>query len=203
MSSLKMPDVLPRRSGIAGARLRRIARNFVICEKTARDGVSREFVAAAVARWGSTCPADVLEWAAAYVATQAAAAGQLAQRDRPARTDCDRLDRAFAALEASGVLARQDFSCCMTCGSYQLWQEMKAVPPTRAVRGYVFYHEQDTDSAAAGGLCLRYGSADGTNESTQALGRHIVAALRAEGLRTEWNGCTDKCIVVQLAWKRR
>src|SRR5690606_23939670 len=34
----------------------------------------------------------------------------------PATTDCDRLDAAFAKLEDAGIVARQHFSCCGTCG---------------------------------------------------------------------------------------
>ncbi len=32
-------------------------------------------------------------------------------------TDCDRLDAAFDALEAEGIVARQNFTCCGTCGA--------------------------------------------------------------------------------------
>lgn len=32
----------------------------------------------------------------------------------PETTDCDRLDRAFEFLEAQGIVARQNFTCCQT-----------------------------------------------------------------------------------------
>src|SRR5688500_8285088 len=47
---------------------------------------------------------------------QVLAAHQQEQAGWGPTTDCDRLDRAFAALNAQGVVARQDFSCCNNCG---------------------------------------------------------------------------------------
>jgi hypothetical protein len=70
----------------------------------------------------------------------------------PAVTDCDRLDAAFAALEAAGIVCRQNFSCCGTCGAGEIWDEMAAAGRAGLhVRGYVFYHVQDTESAVEGG----------------------------------------------------
>src|SRR5687767_8883107 len=43
-----------------------------------------------------------------------------AERVWPAVTDCDRLDRAFAELETRGIVCRQDFTCCSTCGHYEI-----------------------------------------------------------------------------------
>src|SRR5690242_7887187 len=42
----------------------------------------------------------------------------------PAVTDCDRLDAAFAELEKAGIIARQNFSCCGTCGVGEIADEM-------------------------------------------------------------------------------
>src|SRR5438067_13469087 len=40
-------------------------------------------------------------------------------------TDCDRLDTAFAALNRRGIVARQDFNCCNTCGVAEIWDEVE------------------------------------------------------------------------------
>ena len=79
----------------------------------------------------------------------------------PDITDCDRLDRAFEDLEQRGIVARQNFSCCGTCGAGEIWDEMQTqIENGRARRGYTFYHVQDTESAADGyGLYLSYGAA--------------------------------------------
>jgi hypothetical protein len=72
------------------------------------------------------------------------------------------------------------------------------------VRGYAFYHEQDTESAAGGGgLYLNYGSCDEGTEAAVAIGHEIVAALKAKGLDPDWNGSLEKRIGLPLDWKRR
>jgi len=75
------------------------------------------------------------------------------------RTDCDRLDEAFAVLEAEGILAHQNYTCCQTCGTAEIHDQMAvAAAAGRQIKGYVFYHQQDTQFAADGsGICLTYG----------------------------------------------
>lgn len=128
-----------------------------------------------------------------------------AQVDWPAQTDCDRLDAAFQALEAEGVIARQNFTCCGTCGSAEIWDEIAAVEEAGGpTRGYAFYHVQDTESAVEGyGLYLNYGACEQGEASAVAVGHDIVAQLEAHGLRTEWDGSHQRRIAVSLDWKRR
>lgn len=140
-------------------------------------------------------PVYLAEALAAHAAVQAGWA-------RP--TDNDRLDRAFAALEAAGVIARQHFSCCGTCGSSEIWDEIDAASKTGApVRGYTFFHMQDTESAAEGdGLYLNYGAVEEGESAALAIGHEIVAALAAQRLTTDWDGSWDRRIHVALDWKR-
>jgi len=131
------------------------------------------------------------------------------ERTWPIPTDCDRLDRAFAALEAKGIVARQHFTCCQTCGHAEIGDEFQACPVP--VRGYTFFHVQDTESAAQGhGLYLAYGAVlpEGTPEDAYparavAVGHEVVAALRAEGLSPAWSGDRDRRIELPLTWRRR
>jgi hypothetical protein len=128
-----------------------------------------------------------------------------AQRRWPARTDCDRLDDAFQALEKTGVIARQNFACCGTCGSSEIWDEIEAVHEAGGpTRGYAFYHVQDTDSAVEGdGLYLNYGACEEGEDAALAIGQDIVTQLQAHGLRTDWDGSWGQRIGVSLDWKRR
>jgi len=123
----------------------------------------------------------------------------------PAQTDCDRLDAAFASLEADGVISRQNFSCCGTCGSGEIWGEIEeAQKEGRPARGYAFFHMQDTESAVEGyGLYLNYGACEEGEAPAVAIGHDIVAALTAHGLRTDWDGSHAKRIAVSLDWKKR
>jgi hypothetical protein len=115
-------------------------------------------------------------------------------------TDPERLTRAFAALEQAGITARENFTCCRTCGQAEIGGE--SVP---GARGFVYFHSQCTDSAAAGhGLTLLYGGFDGSAETTTAIGDEVVAALAAAGLQTRWDRDPGRSITVTpLEWRRR
>jgi hypothetical protein len=123
----------------------------------------------------------------------------------PAITDCDRLDAAFAALEADGIIARQNFTCCTTCGSSEIWEEVRVAQAAGLpARGYAFYHSQDTDAAVEGsGVHLAYGACEDGEDAALAVAREIVAALDAHGLQPEWDGSWNRRIAVPLDWKRR
>jgi hypothetical protein len=138
----------------------------------------------------------VAEQLAAHLAEQAA---------WPTTTDCDRLDAAFAALEAHGIVCRQHFSCCGSCGAAEIWDVIaEERAGGRAVCGYAFYHWQDTEAAIDGyGLHLNYGAVAQTESAALDVARAIVAALDAHGLATEWSGVWSERIYVALEWKRR
>lgn len=139
------------------------------------------------------------------IVDESLAAHRVAQADWPTQTDCDRLDTAFAALEAEGVISRQNFSCCGTCGSAEIWDEVDAARAEgRPGHGYTFYHQQDTDSAVEGyGIYLNYGSSEEGPEAALAVGRRVVEQLEEHGLQTDWDGSIEKRIGVSLDWKRR
>lgn len=118
-------------------------------------------------------------------------------------TDCDKLNAAFAALEAEGIVARQNFACCQTCGHAEIWDEIYKTP--RDVDGYTFYHMQDTEVARSDGeLFLAYGSVEQTDEAAVEIGWRVVDALRKAGLNVMWSGDVRQRICVpRLVWQRR
>ncbi|MFC4328016.1 DUF6891 domain-containing protein [Streptomyces andamanensis] len=115
-------------------------------------------------------------------------------------TDPERLTRAFTALEAAGITARENFTCCRSCGNAEIGAE--AAP---GARGFVYFHTQCTDSATVGrGLMLLYGGFDGSEETTAAVGHEVVAALDAVGLTTAWDGDPGRAVqLTALDWRRR
>ncbi|MER5202650.1 hypothetical protein [Streptomyces sp. NPDC002825] len=115
-------------------------------------------------------------------------------------TDPERLTRAFTALQEAGITSRENFTCCRSCGQSEIGAE--GGPDAR---GFVYFHTQCTDSAAAGhGLTLLYGGFDGSSETTAAIGHEVVAALAAAGLPTEWDRDPGRAITVTpLDWRRR
>jgi hypothetical protein len=120
-------------------------------------------------------------------------------------TDNDLFDDACRDLEASGIFCRQNFSCCGTCGVAEIQIEMdEAVAKGVRVRGYLFYHEQDTESAVeGGGVYLNYGAFEGNDEASIAIGEEIRSAFMIHGLKVVWNGSLNTRIHVDLDWKRR
>ncbi|MET7731578.1 hypothetical protein ABZT02_09430 [Streptomyces sp. NPDC005402] len=115
-------------------------------------------------------------------------------------TDPERLTRAFEALNTRGVTARENFTCCRTCGTAEIGAQR-----AEGDRGFVYFHTQCTESAAAGqGLTLLYGGFDGSADTTAAVGHEVVAALTEVGLSPQWDGDPGRAIEVRpLTWHRR
>jgi hypothetical protein len=120
-------------------------------------------------------------------------------------TDCDRLDEAFAELDRNGIVARQNFKCCQTCGHAEISYEIEATEAFRPVRGYVFFHMQDTESAVRNGyLYLAYGSLSGEPQESKVVADEIVTTLKKHGLEADWNGAVKTRIAIrEITWQRR
>ncbi|MEU4472637.1 hypothetical protein [Micromonospora sp. NPDC023888] len=117
------------------------------------------------------------------------------------------LTRAFAELNELGVVARENFSCCGSCASAEIHDERD---DSRHWLGYLWYHQQDTESLLAsddGEVYLGYGAyppvdfdeaayADLTETDKEAryqadlerlLDDVVFPVLRGHGMRVEWN----------------
>jgi hypothetical protein len=132
------------------------------------------------------------------------AAKILAEKSWPAVTDCDRLDSAFAAMNAAGVIALQNAGYTMSDGEGDVGEVLH----TRGrdhVRGYCFYHGQDLDRAVAGdGLMLAFGDLDGDEKQKSAIGQVIKELLERNGFAVEWDGDPERRIAIpRIDWKRR
>jgi hypothetical protein len=147
----------------------------------------------------------VLAVAARRMAGEALREHLLEQAYWPDVTDCERLDAAFSRLERAGIICRHNYACCGSCGAAEMRDLLDAQRRAgRDVRGYVFYHQQDTERAIEGdGLLLNFGAAAGGAAAALAIGREVVAVLSEHGLCVEWNGEWSRRIGVELDWKRR
>jgi hypothetical protein len=159
----------------------------------------------AVEVFSDECDGDLLRPHALALTREAVEAHRREQATWPAVTDCDRLDAAFVELERGGIVARQNFTCCGTCGQAEIGAEMRDAEVAGCpVRGYVFYHIQCTESAVDGhGLYLHYGATAEGKKATAAIGEAVVKVLDRHGLKAEWNGQPSQCVLVNLDWKRR
>jgi hypothetical protein len=146
--------------------------------------------------------------AAGDVASAELAAHRAAQAEWSTPTDCDRLDAAFRELDGAGIVARQDFTCCMTCGTAEIGGQVE--PDARDVRGFAFYHRQDLETAVERGvLHIAYGAfyrepaTEADPAETAAVGREVAAVLEEHGLLVLWDGDIEERIQVPLIWRRR
>ncbi len=123
----------------------------------------------------------------------------------PETTDCDRLDAAFAELESTGIICRQDFADCTSCGYAEIEDEIKKVKRAgKQVRGFTFFHQQDTEGAVRnGGIHLGYGSLVDDEKADLAIAAEIADTIRRHGLRIDWDNTIKHRIGVGLDWKRR
>ncbi len=123
----------------------------------------------------------------------------------PQVTDCDRLDAAFAELDRNGIICRQDFADCLSCGYAQIWGELKKVKQAgKTVRGFAFFHQQDTEHAVLhGGIHLGYGSLVDDEKADLTIAGEVADTLRQYGFRVNWTNNIKQRIGVELDWKRR
>lgn len=67
-------------------------------------------------------------------------------------TDCDRLSRAFEAMEQAGIVARENFGETQSDGVLRMLQEElpRVRSSGRSVRGFAFFHEADDRKCCRG-----------------------------------------------------
>lgn len=124
----------------------------------------------------------------------------------PILTDYDRLELAFDMLEDKDIVARQNFTCCGTCGAAEISVEIEEFEAFgRHARGYVFFHQQDTENAIeSGSLYLSFGASNNTTVATNLqIGQEVFDTLKAVGLKVHWDGQLEHRIGVMLDWQRR
>lgn len=125
----------------------------------------------------------------------------------PDETDCDRLDRAFADLDALGICALQCAGDTLSDGFEAVADVINAdgVPQDR-YSGFCFFHSQDLDRALDGeGLALAFGHIDSQAAADFiAVGRKVCEVLAQHGLQTAWDGSDKRRIQLpHIRWQRR
>lgn len=116
-----------------------------------------------------------------------------------------KLNHLFAALRRNKLAARQSFSCCGTCGSYEMSEMLKE---RTDLIGYAFYHQQDAARLhEEAGVYIGYdvretpkfnrdGAADEVDAKAREIGRLIVTEAHKVGLFTKWDGKSSTRVYV-------
>ncbi len=130
----------------------------------------------------------------------------------PIPTDNDRLDRAFAALEADGIHTLQNWYQSQEPADEEMRHELQfAKYVDRVYRGFAFFHGGDTRRAIAGeGLRLTWGPAVKGNvgkakreRAAWEVAQDIHRALWEQGLSPSWTQVVGDPITLPFTWRRR
>lgn len=132
------------------------------------------------------------------------AAKSAAEVSWPDRTDCDRLDIAFAALNRSGIIVLANAGYTMSDGIDDVGEVLRAKERSK-VKGYCFYHGQDVERAIdGGGLMIAFGDLDGDKLKKVEIGNIVRGMLESQGFKVDWNGDSETRLhIPQFEWQRR
>lgn len=97
----------------------------------------------------------------------------------------EKLNKAFRDLRKAGVIARQNFWCCNSCG----WYALNSKYPDLDSRTAAFYHAQATEAAMRTKRLYLVWTGDA---------KLIIGVFAQNGFETEWNGSADTKILVKL-----
>lgn len=108
-----------------------------------------------------------------------------------------KFNRLFAALRKMNLVARQNFTCCQSCGCAEI-NEMFADRENDILVGYAFYHKQDgARLCEEQGVYVAFGNRDERDPTTaEEIGKWIVEAAHKLGLFCTWNGSAATRIYV-------
>jgi len=114
--------------------------------------------------------------------------------------DATKLNRVFDNLEKQDILARANFSCCQSCGGY----ELATLASEQNKAGWIFWHQQSEDGLRkTGNVHLYFAGADECDKPPKnAKSSREVAIiayrefLRA-GIDVEWSGEESNAILLK------
>lgn len=152
---------------------------------------------------------DILEEDADEAMLRAAVDAEFAKKAAaeaawPAETDCDRLDQAFDAMNASSIIALQNAGYTMSDGLDDV-SEVLHERDRQDVKGYCFYHGQDLERAVAGdGLTLAFGDLKAEPAQKAAVGKMVKEIIESKGFVVDWDGDPESRLnIPNFDWKRR
>ena len=145
------------------------------------------------------------DWLSDVIAKEVAKK-RAAEKQWPAVTDWDRLDRAFQALQQQGVIALHMAGFTQSDGLEEVEEDYQEAGGKKSnYAGHCFYTEQDQQRALdKEGLSIGFGHLSGSNAKGVAVGRLLQAALQAQGLKVEWDGTIkSRLLIKNFRWQRR
>lgn len=109
------------------------------------------------------------------------------------------LNEAFAKLRKAGMIARQNYLCCQSCGCAGVDRDFNnlSAEKQKSKLGYCFYHRQgNARRKQSHNFHLTFGVfKEGLGDPT-AIGQKIVEVLADCGIPVRWNGNSDTTICI-------
>ncbi len=184
-------------------------RNYLAIQIYAGFASEQEIVAQAISDWECSWqeerPAAELRPFLARTTAELLEEHRKEQACWPEITDCDRLDAAFMELDRMGILARQNYEQTLTSGCAAIEVEAERERAGRPVLGYVFFHEQDIQSAVCyDGPALAWGAFVEDEKAWHHVAQTILEVLKRHGINGEWQGqCNCRIVITGMNWQRR
>ncbi len=124
----------------------------------------------------------------------------------PEKTDFDRLDAVFQALDKSGILALHNAGNTQSdarSDAGEAWYARGG--PKSGIRGFVFYHGQDLERVIDDGqLYLGYGVVEGSKAQAVAVAQEASKALAEAGFTvTVPPNADERILITRIDWKKR
>jgi len=110
-----------------------------------------------------------------------------------------KLTAAFKLMRKEGLIARQNFSCCGSCGSVEMSTAL-ATKKNEEKIGYCFYHRQDADALYRGSVYLAFGACDEDavgDDADVKVGAIVALACLKADLKVTWNGSTTVRVLAE------
>ncbi|KKN70745.1 hypothetical protein LCGC14_0427400 [marine sediment metagenome] len=114
--------------------------------------------------------------------------------------------KAFRYMRNARIIARQNFSCCGSCGGYEIatdiraWNKAKKDDAKKKI-GAAFYSRQGTAKTlrdAEKGVRINFYKLDGDDAGTEAVGRIVADCVRRAGLDVDWNGTHAMTVIAKI-----
>ena len=106
----------------------------------------------------------------------------------------ENLKEAFAEIrKEKKVCIRQGFSCCGSCGSYELSELCKKT----GKKGYMFYSRQSKYSIDKYGE-VYFNYEYGTDDECKSFMHYVVNVLNRHGVKTVWDGNIGTALKVSV-----
>lgn len=106
-----------------------------------------------------------------------------------------KLKQAFAEIrKEKKVYIRQGFSCCGSCGSYELAEKCKET----GKKGYIFNSRQSKDDYSRLGYTYFNFSYGDNDEETVGFMKYVVSVMKKHLINVEWDGNIHTALKVNV-----